>query len=104
MKKTHSATKAVAAMCLVTICGLAVAAPRSEVLELDDKERAQLAKEVIKHKRTAGTDKGSSKDKSCGSVDIGNDEKDKKGSSRIAERERTVIVTGNVYNTANCRR
>ena len=101
MKKAQSLAKAVLALCLVPICGLAAAAPRAEVLDLEDKERAQLAKEVIKHKRTGAS--AAPKDKSCGSVDIGNDDKDKKGSSRITERQRTVIVTGNVYNTANCR-
>jgi hypothetical protein len=36
-------------------------------------------------------------------VDIGNSN-DQKGSSRIAEKNKTVIVTGSVYNTANCKR
>lgn len=103
MKKTPRLAQAVLALGLATLAGLTQAAPRSEALDLDDKERAQLAKEVIKQKRTGGTDK-IAKDKTCGSVDIGNDDRDKKGSSRIGERERTVIVTGNVYNTANCRR
>ena len=100
----QSTAKAVIALCAVTVAGLAAAAPRSEALELDDKERAQLSKETIKQKRSGTADKGGSGDKSCGSVDIGNDDKDKKGSARIADRQRTVIVTGNVYNTANCRR
>jgi hypothetical protein len=78
------------------------AAPRSEALELEDKDRALVAKETLKQKRSGGSDKAS-KDKGCGNVDIGNDE-NKKGSGRIAERQKTVIVTGNVYNNANCRR
>lgn len=79
------------------------AAARSEAMELEDKERAQVAKETLKHKRSGQASKGSGGDKGCGSVDIGN-ESDAKGSDRIAGRQKTVIVTGNVYNTANCKR
>jgi hypothetical protein len=36
-------------------------------------------------------------------VDIGNDSSSKKGSAAIADRQKTVIITGNVINTANCK-
>ena len=85
--------------CLATF--VVAAAPRAEALELDDKERAQVAKETLKQKKSGGS--SDSKDKGCGNVDIGNSD-DKKGSSRIGEKNKTVIVTGNVYNTANCKR
>jgi hypothetical protein len=79
---------------------------RSEALEIDDKERATLMKEQMKQRRT-GSDRVSNSraggDDRCGNVDIGNSPDQQKGSSRIAERNKTVIVTGNVYNTAKCR-
>jgi hypothetical protein len=77
---------------------------RSEVLDLEEKDRALVAKEGVKQRREQGnmSRKSGKGDPNCGSVDIGNDN-DKKGSSRIAERQKTVIVTGPVINTANCR-
>jgi hypothetical protein len=82
-------------------------AARSEIMDLEDQERALVAKEGIKQRREQqaarrqGVDFKAKAD--CGTVDIGNDERNKKGSGRIAEREKTVIVTGPVINTANCR-
>jgi hypothetical protein len=78
------------------------AAPRADALELEDKERASVAKETVKNKQKGGGT-ANSKDAGCGNVDIGNSN-DQKGSSRIAEKNKTVIVTGSVYNTANCKR
>lgn len=81
---------------------------RADVVDLEDKDRALVAKEGLKQRRDQSNmaRKGGGKDaksgSNCGSVDIGNDD-DKKGSSRIAERQKTVIVTGPVINTANCR-
>ncbi len=82
--------------------------PRADTVDLEDSERALVAKEGLRQRRDAKSDQrkmggsksGSSSD--CGKVDIGNDD-NSKGSSRIAERQKTVIVTGNVINTANCR-
>ncbi len=79
---------------------------RSEALDMDDKDRALVAKETLKAKKDQQGNKSSGhngKSASCGSVDIGNSDANKKGSSRIAEKEKTVIVTGNVFNTANCK-
>ena len=93
---------------------LAVASPseargtsaRAEVLEIEDKERASLSKEMLKNRRL-GRDGaqpgGPATSQRCGNVDIGNSNESQRGSSRIAERSKTVIVTGNVYNTARCR-
>jgi hypothetical protein len=80
---------------------------RADALEIDDKDRATLRKEEMKQRRTGddkvkGLNSRQSGDK-CGNVDIGNSSDDKRGSSRIAERSKTVIVTGNVYNTAKCK-
>lgn len=84
-----------------------VAAARAEALDMDEKDRALVAKETLKGKKAQagaqGSGKGNGKSSSCGSVDIGNSDANKKGGSRIAEREKTVIVTGNVFNTANCK-
>jgi hypothetical protein len=95
------------ALLLVLAPAARAASPRADALELEDKERAQLAKETMKQKRNAGAmggkESGPSASSGCGSVDIGNSD-DKKGSSRIADREKTVIVAGNVYNTASCKR
>ncbi len=79
---------------------------RADALEIDDKDRATLAKETLKQRRSGNDKSGGRKpggDENCGNVDIGNAADDKRGSNRIAERNKTVIVTGNVYNTAKCR-
>lgn len=79
---------------------------RAEALEIEDKERASLSKETLKNRRL-GRDEaregGAAASQRCGNVDIGNSSEPQRASSRIAERSKTVIVTGNVYNTARCR-
>ena len=106
----HFGTAAIAwVACLGACCSLAhaVATARSEALDMDDKDRATVAKETMKQKKdlAANASNGSkSSSSSCGSVDIGNSADNKKASARIAEREKTVIVTGNVFNTASCGR
>jgi hypothetical protein len=92
---------AVGASVLVPVARAATA--RSEALELDDKERALLAKETLKQKRAGTSQTSGDQPTTCGSVDIGNTA-NQTGSSRIADRQTTVIVTGNVYNTATCKR
>lgn len=96
-----------ASLVAATLPAAAQRAARSEIMDLEDQERALVAKEGVKQRREQqaarrqGIDFKAKAD--CGAVDIGNDDKNKKGSGRIAEREKTVIVTGNVINTANCR-
>lgn len=77
----------------------------AEIVDMEEKERALLAKESLKQKRDTrqGGKKGSNSDSDCGSVDIGNDNSNQRGSNRIAERQKTVIVTGNIINTAKCK-
>ncbi len=75
---------------------------RSEAVDMDDKDRALVAKETIKQNKNKASGKAGS-NANCGSVDIGNDSSNKKGSSQIADRQKTVIVTGNIINTANCK-
>ncbi|MFN0185135.1 MAG: hypothetical protein ACKVQR_15080 [Aquabacterium sp.] len=110
MRRTLFALTCTAALLAAALPALhAHAAARAEALDIDDKDRALLSKETIKQKRTSAAQVANGKAgsrgtaSSCGSVDIGNSDDAKKGSSRIAEREKTVIVTGNVFNTANCR-
>lgn len=82
---------------------------RSEIVDLEEKDRTLIARTRVKEgreiaaaKRQGGGSKDAGSNANCGSVDIGNDSNNK-GSSRIAERQKTVIVTGNIINTANCR-
>ena len=75
---------------------------RADALDLDDKDRALVAKETVKGNKNKQSGKSGS-NANCGQVDIGNDSSNKKGSAQIAERQKTVIVTGNVINTANCK-
>lgn len=81
---------------------------RADILDLEEKDRALVAKEGVKQRREQsnmarqGGGKDSKSGANCGSVDIGNED-DKKGSNRIADRQKTVIVTGPIINTANCR-
>ena len=75
---------------------------RADAVDMDDKDRALVAKETIKQNKNKSSGKAGS-NANCGSVDIGNDSSNKKGSSQIADRQKTVIVTGNIINTANCK-
>lgn len=82
---------------------------RSDALDMEDKDRALVSKESVKamrdkrnNDRQNRNNRSSGGGDDCGKVDIGNDD-DKKGSSRIAERQKTVIITGNIINNANCR-
>ena len=84
---------------------------RAEILPIEDKDLAKLDKEENKRRRdernveqdggdgTDGTD-GSSQ---CGQVSIGNTGSgNQNGVSRVVPNNTTVIVTGDVFNTANC--
>ena len=76
---------------------------RSDVVDMDEKDRALVAKEIVKQNKQQKNGGKSGSSAGCGQVDIGNDSDKKKGSGQIAERQKTVIVTGNVINTANCK-
>lgn len=97
---------------LLALCLLAAYLPahsqsraRAEALDIDDKDRALVSKESLKQKRdsNAAGKSGKGSNSQCGQVDIGNDSANKKGSQQVVERQKTVIVTGNVINTANCK-
>jgi hypothetical protein len=80
---------------------------------LEDKERAEFAKEEVKRRREVRNYEKEGEDASgyssgqdsanCGTVNIGNtDPNSQTGAGRVVQHDTTVIVTGNVYNTANC--
>jgi hypothetical protein len=106
-------------LAILTTVLLTVAAPvsrceargeaRAEILPLEDKDLAKMAKEDLKRKRDARNAEQDSSDMNdssqCGSVAIGNnDGANQRGSDRIAPNNTTVIVTGNIVNTATCGR
>ncbi len=96
---------AAAVLALHALPAVAQSRAKADIVDMEDKDRALVAKESIRQKRDQrqqqrSGDKGSNSD--CGTVDIGNDS-NQKGSGRIAERQKTVIVTGNIINTANCK-
>jgi hypothetical protein len=97
----------VLALCLLAAYLPAHAQSRAsaEAVDMDEKDRALVAKEGLKQKRDSQGGKGGKKgsNSQCGQVDIGNDSSSKKGSAAIADRQKTVIITGNVINTANCK-
>ncbi len=107
LRRIPTALAITAVLTVLSAPAFAVATARSEALDMDDKDRATVAKETMKQKKemAANSKNGStSSSSSCGNVDIGNSSDNKKASARIAEREKTVIVTGNVFNTASCGR
>jgi len=83
---------------------------RAEILPIDDLDRAKMAKQEMKRKRdTESSDDDFSLDTSadaqCGSVQIGNKQTvNNTAVGQIVPQSTTVIVTGNVVNTANCGR
>ena len=82
---------------------------RAEILPIEDKDLAKLDKEETKRRRDIRNIDQDGPDinegSQCGSVSIGNnDSGNQRGSNRIAPRDTTVIVTGDVFNTASCGR
>jgi hypothetical protein len=84
---------------------------RAEILPIEDKDLAKLDKEENKRRRDErnieqdggdGTD-GSIDGSQCGQVSIGNAASgSQNGVSRVVPNNTTVIVTGDVFNTASC--
>jgi len=99
---------------LLAAIALAAAAPachalqpaRAEILPIEDKDRAKMDKDETKRKRDQANMEDELQnmngDAQCGSVEIGNNDSNQRGSDRIAPRTTTVIVTGNIVNTASC--
>ena len=82
----------------------------AEISPLEDKDRAKVdvtesklkLKQLEIEDETSGADSGSGP--SCGSVNIGNNSGNQTGSGRVGSHDTTVIVTGDVFNTATCGR
>jgi len=108
MVSTLAILTTIALVAAAPVCRSAPRTARAEILPIDDLERAKMDKEEVKRKREEHNIEDSSnsgEDSQCGSVAIGNnDSANQSGSDRIAPRSTTVIVTGNVYNTASCGR
>jgi hypothetical protein len=86
----------------------------AEIMPLEDRDRARVdvAESKLKLKlldlEDVGGGEDSSSSGSCGSVNIGNTNTNtntnQTGTSLIAPHDTTVIVTGDVFNTATCGR
>jgi hypothetical protein len=78
----------------------------AEISVLEDKDRAKLDVEELKRKQQQLDleDMNGGNETNCGSVNIGNNNGNQTGSSRAAPHDTTVIVTGDVFNTATCGR
>ncbi len=108
--KTISTLTMLATIALIAAAPVCHAGPaRAEILPIEDKDLAKLDKEEVKRKRLARqmdeqqSDYNDSNDSSqCGSVEIGNSNNSNKSTNSIVPSNTTVIVTGNVYNTASC--
>jgi hypothetical protein len=96
------ATAAIAAI----VSGTAHAAS-ADPSGLEPELAAKVARERLKQPQRgtqSGSGKGGGGDSSCGQVDIGNDNpNDRSAASRLNERSKTVIVTGDVINAPRCR-
>ncbi len=84
---------------------------RAEILPIEDKDLAKLDKEENKRRRDernieqdgGGADGTTDDSSQCGQVSIGNTGSgSQNGVSRVVPNNTTVIVTGDVFNTANC--
>jgi len=100
----------VALVAIAPVCrGAEMRTARAEILPIEDKDLAKLDKEETKRRRDIRNIDQDGPDinegSQCGSVSIGNnDSGNQRGSNRIATRDTTVIVTGDVFNTASCGR
>jgi len=102
---------ATVALAATSVCHAAREIPqaRAEILPIDDLDRAKMAKTEMKRKRDTNNDDDFSLDtnvdEQCGSVNIGNKQTiNNTAVGQIVPQTTTVIVTGNVVNTANCGR
>jgi hypothetical protein len=78
----------------------------AEISVLEDKDRAKVDVEELKRKQQELDleDANGGNEANCGSVNIGNNTGNQTGSGRVAPHDTTVIVTGDVFNTATCGR
>lgn len=102
--KSVSRALSVLVLALGALGSSAALAARSEPWEIDDNLRAQVVREELRQKReTAGSrdTRTGRADSACGNVDIGNDESSRRAGQ--LDRNRPIIITGDVINAAQCR-
>ena len=108
------------AIALIAGAPICKGAARAEILPMSDLDLATMEVANAKLLReqqsmnatpwiTPSTSNGStasnmSDNAPCGSVSIGNNQSSQNGVNSIVPSQTTVIVTGDVYNTANCNR
>ena len=84
----------------------------ADISPLEDLDRAKIDVKELKLKQmeleiedeVGGNDSGASPNQNCGQINIGNNGGNDTGTGRIAPHDTTVIVTGDVFNTATCGR
>ena len=84
----------------------------AEISPLEDLDRAKVDVQEMKLKQlqleiedeVGGNDSGAGPNQNCGEVNIANNSGNDTGTGRIAPHDTTVIVTGDVFNTATCGR
>ncbi|MEZ5739507.1 MAG: hypothetical protein R3E68_08660 [Burkholderiaceae bacterium] len=109
MKLTSQAL-ALALLVAITVPAVPSAnAASSEILDLDPRDQALLAKEKVKQRgpnrlnRSFTNFNEANHSNNCGNVDIGNQQQQNSARNQLNPRQSTVIVTGPVINAANCR-
>jgi hypothetical protein len=111
--RTVSTLTILATIALIAVAPVCRAASaRAEVLPIEDKELAKLDKEETKRRRAERqmeddmSDSNQNDNSQCGTVSIGNgnSSNSNKGTSSVLGTSTTVIVTGDVFNTASCGR
>lgn len=112
MRRLHDVA-VVSSLMLIAAVPVCRAAPASaEISILDDGQRAKVDKEELKRKMKLLELEDQSSDSAgdasvpsanCGTVEIGNNNGNVRGMLTVAPHDTTVIVTGDVYNTATCR-
>ena len=79
----------------------------AEISGMDDDKRAKLDVQEVKNReeleQQQDQSQGQESGQNCGTVSIGNNS-DQHGLNSVAPRSTTVIVTGDVFNTASCGR
>jgi hypothetical protein len=100
----------VTSLMLIAAAPVCRAAPATaEISILDDGQRAKVDKQELKRKMKelqleddSSTGDGSA-NANCGTVEIGNNNGNVRGSLQVAPHDTTIIVTGDVLNNATCR-
>jgi hypothetical protein len=110
MQKFHGLTIATSLMLIVAAPVCRGAPASAEISVLDDGQRAKVDKEEIKRKmKELQVEEGSDSvpgdsNANCGTVEIGNNNGNVRGTLTVAPHDTTVIVTGDVFNNATCGR